>query len=69
MASHNICLSSWDTLYIYVYVVWAIGSVVKGREIMGYGSRRTPNQEWMCWRGPAAIYQTVSLNKPQINEK
>jgi hypothetical protein len=25
---------------------------------LGYESRKTQNQEWLCWQGPSAIYFT-----------
>jgi hypothetical protein len=35
------------------------------REILKYGreSRGTRNQQWLCWRGPEAIYQTDKLDE------
>jgi hypothetical protein len=30
----------------------------------GHESREIRNQEWLCWRGPAAIYQT----RPELRE-
>jgi hypothetical protein len=34
----------------------------RGRVKYGHEFHRTGNQEWLCWRGPAAVYLSVCLS-------